>query len=46
MDSDEAEISNDTSVVGKDDSDDTEVSQMYQEHHGISWYVDSIPWCV
>ena len=39
LDDDGTESSNDTGVVGQNDLTDIGVRQMYQEHHGISWFV-------
>ena len=33
------EVSHDGGIVGENDLEDIGVRQMYQEHHGISWYV-------
>ena len=39
LDNEGTEISNDTGVVGQNDLTNIGVRQIYQEHHGISWFV-------
>ena len=39
FDSEETEVANDTGIVDQDRLTDIGVHQMYQEHHGISWFV-------